>query len=115
MLQATHGKRFEALYVLAVANGMRQGELLGLKWENVDLEAGALQARRTLSTATGGSLKFEAPKTSRSRRSIKLSATALVRLKKRRRAQLEERVTLAELFEDRGLVFTSRVGKPVYR
>ncbi len=115
LLRAAQGERFEALYVLAVTTGMRQGELLGLKWEDIDLEAGTLQVRRTLSTATGGGLKFGAPKTSRSRRSITLPATALVPLKKHRKAQLEERMKLARLFEDRGLVFASRVGKPVYR
>jgi integrase len=115
LLRAAQGERFEALYVLAVTTGMRQGELLGLKWEDVDLEAGTLQVRRTLSTATGGGLKFGAPKTSKSRRSIKIPATALLPLKRHRRAQLEERMKLAGLFEDHGLIFPSRAGKPVYR
>jgi integrase len=43
------GDRLEALYIVAVHCGLRQGELLGLKWEDVDLEAGTLQVRRTLS------------------------------------------------------------------
>jgi integrase len=57
--------------VLAVSTGMRQGELLGLKWEDVDLEAGTLRVRRTLSTALGGGFSFSTPKTAKGRRSIK--------------------------------------------
>ena len=48
------GDRLEALYVLAVHTGLRQGELLGLKWDDVDLEAGALQVRRTLDMTKSG-------------------------------------------------------------
>ncbi len=48
LLAAAPGERFEALYVLAINTGMRQGELLALKWEDVDLEGGRLRARRTL-------------------------------------------------------------------
>jgi integrase len=101
--------------VLAITTGMRQGELLALKWEDVDLEAGVLQVRRTLSTATGGGFRFGAPKTAKSRRSIKLPNTALSSLRKHRKAQLEERMRLGELFVDQGLVFTSRVGTPISR
>src|SRR5215212_2357817 len=47
-LEAVSGNRFEALYVLAVTTGLRLGELLGLKWEDVDLKAKTLSVRRTL-------------------------------------------------------------------
>src|SRR3712207_493960 len=47
-LEAARGDRFEALYVLALSTGMRQGELLALKWEDIDLENGILRVRRTL-------------------------------------------------------------------
>ena len=50
LLVTAKGDRLEALYVLATTTGMRQGELLGLKWEDINLEAGTLQVRRTLST-----------------------------------------------------------------
>lgn len=115
LLVAAKGERFEALYVLAITTGMRQGELLALKWEDIDLEAGTLQVRRTLSTATGGGFRFGAPKTAKSRRSIKLPNRALSSLKKHRKAQLEERMRLAGLFADHGLAFTSRGGTPVSR
>jgi integrase len=115
LLRTAKKERLEALYVLAITTGMRQGELLALKWEDVNFEAGVLQVRRTLSTATGGGFTFSAPKTAKSRRSIKLPNTALSSLRKHRKAQLEERMRLSELFIDQGLVFTSRVGTPISR
>src|SRR5829696_3346756 len=51
---AASGERFGALYVLAVTSGLRPGELLALKWEDVDLEAGALSVRRSVSEDEGG-------------------------------------------------------------
>jgi integrase len=54
LFDAAKGNRLEALYVLAVTTGLRQGELLGLKWDDIDLEVGTLQVRRTLTTAKGG-------------------------------------------------------------
>ena len=53
LLDTVRGDMFEALYVLAITTGMRQGELLGLKWQDVDLETGTLRVRRTL-TGHGG-------------------------------------------------------------
>jgi integrase len=84
------GDRLEALYVMAVTTGLRQGELLGLKWDDVDLEAGTLQVRRTLTTAKGGPV-LSAPKTKRSRRSVKLSQTALGALRSDLERQLVDR------------------------
>ena len=58
------------LSLLAVTTGLRQGELLGLKWDDIDLEVGTLQARRTLTTAKGGPV-LSAPKTKGSSRTVK--------------------------------------------
>jgi integrase len=55
-LAAAHEDRFEALYVLAVHCGLREGELLGLKWDDVDLETGRLRVRRTLSQPSSHNL-----------------------------------------------------------
>ncbi len=100
--------RFEALYVLAVHTGMRPGELLGLKWEDVDLDRAGLQVNRALS---GG--KLTAPKTKRSRRRIDLSAASVAALRAHRKRQLEERMRLSSLWRDHGLVFPSTVGTPL--
>src|SRR5215216_4926040 len=115
LLEAAEGDRLEALYMLAVTTGMRQGELLGLKWEDIDFEAGTLQVRRTLSTRAGRGFSFSPPKTAKGRRSIKLPKVAKRSLKKHRKAQLEERMKLAGLWEDNGLVFATRLGTPMGR
>jgi integrase len=70
-LEAARGDTFYALYVLAVHYGLRQGELLGLKWQDVDLDAGTLQVRRTQSESRVGRIE-EKPKNGRGRR-IELS------------------------------------------
>jgi integrase len=64
LLQAAHedGDRLEALYVLAIHTGLRQGELLGLKWDDVNLKDGSLQVRRTLTMTKDGPV-FTSPKT----------------------------------------------------
>jgi integrase len=72
LLEAARGERFEALYVLAINTGMRQGELLALKWENVDLEGGRLRARRTLTHADKAFVLGE-PKTKNSRVTIRFT------------------------------------------
>jgi integrase len=113
LLDAARGERLEALYALAVTTGMRQGEILGLKWEDLDLEAGTLQVRRTLSTAMGGGVRFGPPKTARSRRNIRLPNLALSALRRHRKSQLEARIQLSGLWEDHDLVFTTGVGTPV--
>ena len=90
LFKAARGERLEALYVLAVHAGLRQGELLGLKWGDVDLEAGTLQVRRTLTTAKGGPV-LSSPKTKGSHRTVKLSQTALGALRSHLERQLRER------------------------
>ncbi len=110
LLGAATGERLEALYVVAIHCGLRQGELLGLKWEDVNLDAGTLQVRRTLS---GG--KFTPPKTAKSRRSVKLTAGAAEALKEHRERQLEEREGLTGLWQDHDLVYCSTIGTPLNR
>jgi integrase len=108
---AVCGERLEPLYVLAVTAGLREGELLGLKWEDLDLEAGILQVRRSLSEARSGRI-FEAPKSGKGRR-IRLTRRAVSALRAHRKRQLEERMKLAGLWQEHGLVFPSQVGTPI--
>jgi integrase len=115
LLEAVGGDRFDALYVLAVTAGPRQGELLGLKWEDFALDRGLLQVRRTLSGTKGGEPVFSDPKTAKGRRSVKLTARAVEALKRHHARQLEEREELAGLWHNYGLVFPTRVGTPMNR
>jgi integrase len=80
LLQAIRGERLEALYVLAVTTGMRQGELLALRWQDVDMENTTLSVRRTL-TRNGGRIAIGEPKTKKSRRSIRLTSQAVETLR----------------------------------
>jgi integrase len=73
LLAAARGGKFEALYILAVTTGMRIGEIFGLKWSDVDLEAGILRVRRTV--AADGTVN--SPKTASSRRTVRLSTLAV--------------------------------------
>lgn len=109
LLSGASGDRLEALYVLAVTTGARQGELLALKWEDLDLERKTLRIRRTL-TRSKGTMTLGEPKTKKSRRTVPLTARAVTALKIHRKLQLEERMRLADLYKDRGLVFANEVG-----
>src|SRR5215210_5866392 len=108
LLSAARGDRLEALYVLAIHTGLRQGELLGLKWEDVDLEGGTLQVRRTLSETRTGHI-FEAPKNGKGR-NIKLTASAVDALKQHKATQNAERLKAGPTWEDNGLIFPSQRG-----
>lgn len=102
---AEAGDRLSTLYTAAVRTGMRQGEMLALRWPDVDLEAGTVQINRALSEG-----EFTPPKTARSRRRINLSPATVSALKSHRKRQLEERMAKAGLWEDHNLVFPSSVG-----
>jgi integrase len=67
IVAAVHGDRLEALVTLTLATGLRQGEALALRWSDVDLDSGTLAVRRALSRVDG-QVRFDEPKTSRSRR-----------------------------------------------
>jgi integrase len=111
-LKATRGLRLEARWVLGVALGMRQGEVLGLRWEDVDLERGTLrvvaQLRRDVDT---GRLERVETKTARSRRTVPLPESVRQVLRQHRERQTVERLD-ADSWEDPTLVFTTRVGTP---
>jgi integrase len=113
LLRTAGGERFEALYVLAVTAGLRIGELLALRWQDVDLEvSGAtLRVRRTKSTAKSGPV-FTTPKNGKGR-SIKLTRHAIEALKAHRASQNAERLKAGTLWQDHGLVFCTYGGRPL--
>jgi integrase len=113
-LEAAKGERLEALYVLPLATGMRQGELLGLPWRHVDLKKGVLRVRQSLTLSKGG-YTFSRPKTEASRRNLELRAEAIEALKAHRKRQLEETMRYNGLRGDLGLVFCSTTGTPIRR
>jgi integrase len=112
LLSTAHGERLEALYALAVTAGLRIGELLGLRWEDVHLETGTIRVARTLSRAINGR-RFTTPKNGKGR-SITLTKQPVEALRSHRKRQNEERL-LGALWEDYGLVFASETGTPLSR
>lgn len=109
LIDAARGDRLEALYILAISTGARQGELLALKWREVDLTAGTIQIRATL--RQDGT--FSEPKTDKARRQISLPGVALEALKAHRVRQLEERLSAGSLWQDHDLVLCNAVGRPL--
>jgi len=101
--------RLEALYVLAIHTGMREGELLGLKWEDVDLERGLLRLRHAL-VREGGKTVLEGLKTPKSRRSVRLTGVAAEALRGHLERQLEEMERIGSLYQPGGLVFATESG-----
>jgi integrase len=107
------GDRLEALYVLALHTGMRRGELLALRWEDVDLDAKfpTVRVQRTLTrTENGSRLAIGEPKTNRSRRTVRLTQRGKAALKRHRARQEEEKLRADGLYKDQGLVFTTVTG-----
>jgi integrase len=111
-LEVASGDRFEALYVLAIHCGLREGELLGLKWDDLDLEAGTLSVRRTLSETREIGRIFEPPKNGKGR-SIKLTPGAIEALRDHLGRQLKEIERAGDRYQDQGLVFPSQAGTPM--
>lgn len=111
LLDAAHGDRLEALYVLALHTGMRRGELLGLKWDDVDLDSLTIRIRRTLTRIENGKrLALGEPKTKNSRRTVRLTQRAVEALKRHRARQAEEKLKAGGLYQDQGLVFAGEIG-----
>lgn len=104
--------RLGPLFHIAITTGLRQGELFGLRWDDVDLEVGTLTVRHALQRMDG-KLQLVEPKTTLSRRTINLPASAVAVLRTRRIRQLEERLLAGSQWSDWGLVFTSSIGTPL--
>lgn len=112
VLAACTDHRLEAAFVLALTTGMRRGEVLGLQWSDLDLDAGALRVRRTLHRV-GGKLHAGEPKSAKGRRTVALSGLALAALKRHRVRQAQQRLALGEAWHDGDWVFTTGDGKPL--
>jgi integrase len=111
-LQAVEGDRYEALYLLVVSAGLRRSEVLGLKWEDVDLTHRQLRVRRGLVRVRGEGKVVTDTKTHRAR-SIALSDEVLAALKARKQQQEIERIKAGEKWTESGHVFTSHLGTSV--
>lgn len=112
-LSAAEGSRYYPVFALAILTGLRRGELLALRWQDVDLERGELTVRQTL-IDRNGRLEFSTPKTHRSRRSVALPDSAVALLRQHKARQNQERLTAGEAWAALDLVFATELGKPLH-
>ena len=112
LLASLQGHRNEALYSLMLSTGLRRGEALGLRWDDLDLEEGLAFVQRQLKRE-GGRLVLADTKTARSRRAVNLPAPMIDLLRAHRAHQAEQRLGLGEAWVDTGFVFTTSIGTPI--
>lgn len=112
LLEAASDDRLHALFVLALYLGMRRAELLGLAWESVDLDEKFLEIHQTLQRVDG-ELQLLPPKTDSSERTVPLPQVVVAALTDHRDRQRKEAEEAGAVWEDSGLVFTSRRGTPL--
>jgi integrase len=110
LLDAARGDRLEALYSVALALGLRQGEALGLKWADVNLETGVLRVRRASQRVPHQGTQLVEPKTERSRRTLVMPPIVINALCAHRGRQAVERLAAGQRWVDLDLVFPSERG-----
>lgn len=114
LLAAVEGHRLAALFKLALATGMRRGELLGLKWQDIDFAKGTLQVRRVFtripSRLPGKGYVEAEPKTQRSRRTIIIAPIALEALKEHCARRLDEKERAGASWQEHDFVFCTPLG-----
>jgi integrase len=115
LIEAAEGDRMRARWLVGLALGLRQGEALGLRWEDVDVDARLLRVRRALQRRRGGGLVFAEPKTQRSKRVIPLPAQLVAALEDHHDQQARARAVAGSLWRDSGCVFTTPVGTRLTR
>lgn len=113
VLDACRGTWNAARWSVALALGLRQGEALGLRWEDVDLEAGELHVRQTLMRVTGRGIVFGTPKSETSQRGVGVPPSLVTALRSHRAAQAAKRLEAGDQWVDSGLVFTMEDGRPI--
>lgn len=101
------------LFRLAAMTGMRRGEVCGLAWEDVDLDAARIEVRRQLLAVDHVLMFSEHPKTDHGRRSIDIDPETVATLRSHRRRQMEQRMLMGAGHTDCGLVFSQIDGSPV--
>jgi integrase len=113
LLVAVRGNRYEALVYLAVTTGMRQMELLGLKWTDLNWIKQTLKIERQLVRPYGDSIRFSSPKTRSGRRNLSLGDKTILMLREHYQRQHEERQAAGVRWQEHGLIFPNNIGGPM--
>ena len=112
LLLAAQGTRYEILLWMAVATGLRQGELLGLRWSDLDWQTRSLHVQRQLQRQPGNGLRFTPPKSAAGRRVIVLGEATIKKLRQHNVLLQAERRQAGEAWQENDLVFPSSTGTP---
>jgi integrase len=110
LIQAVRGSQIEALLIIAITTGMRRGELLALRWDDIDLEQGVLHVRRTMNRIAGYGYVENEPKTKTSHRRVMLPHVAVEALKKHRVMLDQAKQQAGTKWTEKGLVFPNSKG-----
>lgn len=113
LLTEAQGTMYYPLIHLALFSGLRRSELLGLRWPDIDLDAGTLTVNQVLHCVAGGAVVFQEPKTARSKRTVALSPAAVLALKAHRDRVEAHRAILETSLSPDDLVFANVTGSPM--
>jgi integrase len=112
-LDQVRGDPLYAAWLLLATTGMRRGEVAGLRWVDVDLDAGRVSPRRPR-VVVNYEVVVSEPKTAKGRRSLALDPATVAALREHRTRQLEQRLAVGPRWQDSGLVFTWPDGRPIH-
>ena len=112
-LQFVESDPLFAAWVLSASTGMRRGEVLGLRWQDIDFARRRLAIRQTI-ISIDYLVEISEPKTARGRRSVALDTGTVAALRAHRAAQNQEKLKLGQAYQDSGLVFCRADGTPVH-
>lgn len=113
LIQVAEGTRMQVLFWIAVTTGLRQGEILGLKWSDIDWNTGRMQIQRQVQRRKGEGLVFCEPKSASGRRVITLGKATIERLKEHKERQYQEKILAGEKWQDYDLIFPTPRGTPL--
>jgi len=115
LLIAANGDPNFAIFHMAIATGMRQAELLGLKWSDLFWEKMYLQVQRQVTRKKGGGYEFTSPKTRSGTRRVDLGKMTIKILQEHQQSQFLKMKLAGENWQDQDLMFTSQIGTPMDR
>ena len=113
LLATVEGERIEVMIHIALTLGARRGEILGLKWDDIDLGQQTLEIRRTLKRRSHHGLVLAEPKTSAGKRKLPLTDELNESLRRHRSRQAADRLAAGEAWQDQDFVFTTTIGTPI--